>query len=244
MTHDVPRKTNHVPGVREGGEWRRPGTARPEGWFVIVLLTITGCSTADGDTSGSAPTRTGEAAALAIANRAGENPSPSGCLPPKGFLGPDASLEGRTGEYLLTMVEEVDTIPSRSVEGSLTLLPQLEILRQFAGSTGDAIPGVTSPLYGSTDVRVEGVGAVSVGNLSSVDTASPGVLVIESQTEAGPTILLRFGSDANRRELVRFDGGFTVLSVTEISDRAFLGTWSSGTRGPQSSGFFCATLSG
>ena len=148
------------------------------------------------------------------------------------------------GEYLLTMVEEIEAIPSRSAEGVLTLLTQVETLRQFAGSAGGTIPGVTSPLYGSTDVRVEAVGAVRVGDLSSVDTAAPGVLVIESRTGSGPTILLRFGSDANRRDLVRFDGGYTVLSVVGIREGGFGGTWSSGTQGPQSSGFFCAILKG
>jgi hypothetical protein len=223
---------------------RANGLARPGGWLTLLLLTLPGCSTADGDTAGSTVRSTEEAASPATSDQATERPSPPACLPAVGSLEADASLEGRTGEYLLTMVEKSDTIQPRSEEGSLTLLPQSEDLRQFRGSAGASIPGVDSPLYGSTDIRVEGVGAVRVGDLSSLDTAAPGVLVIESRTGVGPTILLRFGSDANRRELVRFDGGFTVLSVDEITDEAFLGTWSSGTRGPASGGFFCARLSG
>ena len=89
----------------------------------------------------------------------------------------------------------------------------------------------------------EGVGAVRVGSLSSEDPESPGVLVIESQTGAGPSILLRLGSDANRRDLVRFDGGYAVLSVIEITAESFGGTWSSGTQGPDAEGFFCAAPS-
>ncbi len=148
----------------------------------------------------------------------------------------DASLEGRAGEYRLTMVEEVDGSPSRTVEGPLTLLPQVESLRQFTRSAGGSIPGVSSPLYGSTDVNVEDVGAVRVGSLSSEDPESPGVLVIESETGASPSILLRLGSDANRRDLIRFDGGYAVLTVVEITAESFSGTWSSGVRGPASEG--------
>jgi hypothetical protein len=113
----------------------------------------------------------------------------------------------------------------------------------FAGSAGGSIPGVTSPLFGSTDVNVEGVGAVRVGSLSSEEPDSPGVLVIESDTGAGQSILVRLGSDANRRDLVRFDGGYAVLNVVEITTESFGGTWSSGARGPDSEGFFCATPS-
>ena len=173
----------------------------------------------------------------------GEAALAAACVPPRGPVASDASLEGRAGEYRLTMVEQVDGSPARTTEGSLTLLPQVESLRQFAGSAGGSIPGVTSPLFGSTDVNVEGVGAVRVGRLSSEDPESPGVLVIESETGAGPSILLRLGSVANRRDLVRFDGGYAVLTVVEITEESFGGTWSSGARGPDSEGFFCATPS-
>ena len=82
-----------------------------------------------------------------------------------------------------------------------------------------------------------------VGSLSSEDPASPGVLVIESETGASPSILLRLGAEANRRALVRFDGGYTVLTVVEVGVESFSGIWSSGVRGPDSEGFFCATRS-
>ena len=189
----------------------------------------------DGQAQGTAASATGTATEEGA-------PVPE-CVPPEGPLRADASLEGRVGEHRLTMVEEIDGSPSRTAEGSLTLLPQAESLRRFAGSAGGSIPGVTSPLFGSTDVNVEAVGAVRVGSLSSEDPVSPGVLVIESETGASPSILLRFGSDANRRDLVRFDGGYTVLTVVEITAQSFSGTWSSGARGPDSEGFFCATPS-
>ena len=196
---------------------------------------VGGGSTGDGqaqDTPGSATGTATEAGA----------PAPE-CVPPVGTLASDASLEGRAGEYNLTMVEEVDGSPVRTAEGSLALLTQVDSLRRFAGTAGGAIPGVTSPLFGSTDLNVEAVGAVRVGDLSSEDPTAPGVLVIESETGTTPSILLRFGSDANRRDLVRFDGGYTVLRVVEIAVESFSGTWSSGARGPEAEGFFCATRS-
>ena len=182
----------------------------------------------------------------------GGSASAPACVLPAGPLPAEASLEGRAGEYRLTMVEEVDGAPvgapdgasARTAEGSLLLFDQVDSLREFTGGAGDPVPGVTSPLYGSTDVSLEAVGAVRVGSLSSEDPAFPGVLVIESETGASPSILLRLGADANRRTLVRFDGGYTVLTVVEVGDESFSGTWSSGVRGPDSGGFFCATRSG
>ena len=201
---------------------RRRGVAWFGGGWMIALLMVTGCSRADGD---------GPPA-----------PAPT-CVRPEGPLSADASLEGQAGEYRLTMIEEVDGTATRTAEGSLLLLNQVETLRQFAGSAGGSIPGVISPLFGSTDVNVEDVGAVRVGRLSNEDPVSPGVLVIESETGASPSILLRFGSDANRRTLVRFDGGYTVLTVVQITAESFRGTWSSGALGLESEGFFCATQS-
>jgi hypothetical protein len=160
--------------------------------------------------------------------------------PARGASGERCLLEGRAGEYRLTMVEQVGRSPSRTTTGSLTLLAQVKSLRQFSGSAGSSIPGVTSPLFGSTDVYV---GAVRVGSLLSEDPESPGVLVIESETGAGPSILMRLESDANRRDLVPFDGGYAVLTVVEITEESFSGTWSSGARSPDSEGFYCATAS-
>jgi hypothetical protein len=94
-------------------------------------------------------------------------------------------------------------------------------------------------LFGTTDVSVAAVGALSVGDLSSDDPDAPGVLVIESDAGGGKSTMLRFGSDANRRDMTRFDGGFTVLNVHQVGDGTFSGTWSSGSRRPEANGFFC-----
>jgi len=198
----------------------------------ITLLIVAGCAQAEGDMPPPAAEPATQGVGGAVA-----------CALPEGPLPADASLEGMAGVYHLTMVEEVEGAPTRAAEGSLLLLDQVDVLREFAGAAGGPIPGVTSPLYGATDVNLEDVGAVQVGSLSSEDPASPGVLVIESEAGASPSILLRFGSDANRRTLVRFDGGYTVLAVVEIAAESFSGTWSSGAQGRESEGFFCATRS-
>ena len=216
--------------------------------WMITLLMFAACSTAAEDRStaadGDGPPAPGGGSPRAAAEEGtGGGAPPLVCLRPEGPLAADGSLEGRVGEYRLTMVEEIDGSPSRTAGGSLTLLTQAESLRRFSGSAGGSIPGVTSPLFGSTDVNIEAVGAVRVGSLSSQDPASPGVLVIESETGTGPSILLRLGSDANRRDIVRFDGGYAVLRVVAITTESFSGTWSSGARGPDSEGFFCATQS-
>ena len=214
---------------------------RPHG--VITLLMVSGCTPAGG---GGGPAQATEAQADGSGSRE-SNPAPA-CGLPTGPWPAEASMEGwGAGEYRLTMVEQVDGAPdgaqTRTTEGSLLLFNQIDTLRVFTGGAGDPIPGVTSPLFGTTDVNVEAVGAVRVGNLSSRNPASPGVLVIESETGASPSILLRLGSDANRRDLVRFDGGYTVLTVVEVGVESFSGIWSSGVRGPDSEGFFCATRS-
>jgi len=98
------------------------------------------------------------------------------------------------------------------------------------------------PLYGSTDVGLEAVGAVA-GDLSSEDPARPGVLVIQMPPRSdtsGARVLLRLGADANRQDLVRFDGGYTVLRVREIAGAGFAGDWESGAPLPRAGGHFCA----
>jgi hypothetical protein len=69
-----------------------------------------------------------------------------------------------------------------------------------------------------------------------VDPESPGVLVIERPGQ----VLLRVGSEANRRGVRRFDGAFTVLRVLQVTDQGFAGAWESGVGLDRSGGHFCA----
>jgi hypothetical protein len=54
---------------------------------------------------------------------------------------------------------------------------------------------------------------------------------------------LRLGSLANQLDLVRFDGGYTALHVRWVAPGGFGGDWSSGVRGPEAEGYFCAARS-
>ncbi|MYA32642.1 MAG: hypothetical protein F4164_11830 [Gemmatimonadales bacterium] len=126
------------------------------------------------------------------------------------------------------------------MRANLVLHEQPASLRYFRGSGGDPIPGTVLPLFGTADIDVEAVGAVRVGDLSSADPAAPGVLVIEGGGGRQPSILLRFGSDANRRDRVRFDGSFLVLEVRELGHNGFSGIWTSGVPGMETRGHFCA----
>ena len=83
-------------------------------------------------------------------------------------------------------------------------------------------PGDTAyayPFFGTLDADLISIGATAPGDIGSLDPMQPGVLVIErlADTSSKPgRILLRLGSLANRRDVVRFDGGYTVLRVREL----------------------------
>jgi hypothetical protein len=103
------------------------------------------------------------------------------------------------------------------------------------------------PLAGSTDLDPELVGGVRTGDNASADPMAPGVLVIErrpSAADAPASIMLRLGALANRRGLVRFDGGYFALTIQRIDADGFAGTWSSGTGRQAAAGYFCAERDG
>ena len=66
--------------------------------------------------------------------------------------------------------------------------------------------------------------------------------MLESDRYGRRVITLRLGSDANRRDLVRYDGAYTVLTVNGIDANGFSGSWRSGLQLSRTSGYFCAKL--
>jgi hypothetical protein len=156
------------------------------------------------------------------------------CERPTGALPAGASLVAMSGDFTLTMAEAAE--PGRSASGALVLMQQVEGLERW--------DQVQTPLYGSSDIDLDGVGAVEVGDLSSTDAASPGVLVMEDESPDGPRIRLRFGSNANDREALAFDGGYTILTVTELTPDGFAGEWRSAAGGPVTEGWFCVRRAG
>lgn len=137
-----------------------------------------------------------------------------------------ASLEGA---FLLQMSAEEGPQAETTAEGTLTLL------RRDSASV---------PFYGWTSIDLESIGAHRLGDLASRDPSAPGVLVLTGPVTDGatvaPAVVLRLGSQANREEIVRFDGAFTALYVRWIEENGFGGNWASGVRGPEATGEFCA----
>ena len=157
------------------------------------------------------------------------------CERPSGRLGSDATLSSGDGRYELTLVRRIDAVDIASARGVLTLYPQVPGL--------DALGDASTPLFGSADVNLSAVGAARTGDARSDDPHAPGVLVLEFDRAGARTILLRFGSSANRRDTVLFDGAYTVLEVGEISVRGFSGSWRSGSDSARGGGYFCAARS-
>jgi hypothetical protein len=203
---------------RSSGE---PGLNQATLAFVALLAIVSGCRA-----------------------RAGEV-GPEECKPTSGTLPAGATADGIGGEYRLTLVADQGPKQGRAVSGQLWLEPYEGQLRQRTRPDGSPDSATVYAAFGATDVEVTEVGAVRLGSTESRDPSRPGVLVLERHT-ASPDpvtqITLRLGSDANRRDQVRFDGGYTALYVREISGERLAGDWaSSAGRSQETRGHFCAT---
>lgn len=154
------------------------------------------------------------------------------CEPTTGRLDARATLAGREGRYLLTLVQLVDNAESRRVRGALILLSQPPGL--------DSMGSAATPLYGFTDIDLRTVGAHRVGDPAGTDPEAPGVLVLESVRAGNRSILLRVGADANKRDSALFDGAYTALQVRQVDSGGFAGTWRSRGRLSRAGGYFCA----
>lgn len=146
----------------------------------------------------------------------------------------DASRLG--GEFTVRLVASSGGKRGATTEGRLQLMPQDSAFRHLEMPDGSNSSTYTLPLYGTAEVDFGAVGAVAPGDPKSEDPASPGVLVIERPGG----VMLRVGSEANRRGVRRFDGAFTVLQVRQVTGEGFAGTWQSGVGTDQSGGHFCA----
>ena len=106
--------------------------------------------------------------------------------------------------------------------------------------------GVVVPFYGAADIDVTEVGALPLGTTTSNDPLQPGVLVIQNSPDdtTARSLVMRLGSEINRRNAVPFDGGYTVLRVRLVRPDSFLGSWASGTVTEVAAGFFCAVRRG
>lgn len=139
--------------------------------------------------------------------------------------------DGLAGDYRLTLVATQGAHHGR-IEGTLTLVPMPDSLRALGTSQ--------VPLVGTTQLPLEEVGALRLGDVTSRDPLRPGAAVIERGTGPGRTIVVRLGSEANRRDLQRFEGGYTVLRIHRITEDGFSGLWVSGVMEDEAGGHFCA----
>ena len=173
------------------------------------------------------------------ANRSGGNAE---CTVMEDNITAGTSMSNLAGEYQLTLVATEGAQQSHSVSGELALVEHNDEDRYIRSPDGSPEPGVVVPLYGTTTVSLDRVGAVKLGDLESTDPMKPGVAVMEHRAEQSslPDIVLRFGSLANQRDITRFDGGFTALRVKWVRSGNFGGTWESGVMGPEAKGYFCA----
>lgn len=177
--------------------------------------------------------------ALAVAACATHG-SQAALAPECGPVGParivGAEAAGLAGEYELTLVAEKGPAAGRAVRGNLWLRPNPPEWTGIPSPAGGMRTDASAPLYGAADVDVEAVGALRLGDPASPEVEAPGVLVVES----GEQIILRLGSEANRRDVQRFDGGYLAFYVKRIAPDGFAGGWASGLLGAQAEGYFCA----
>jgi hypothetical protein len=165
---------------------------------------------------------------------------PQACTPVAATTDSTVEATRMAGEFVVRLVASSGAKRGATAEGRLQLTPQDSAHRRLELPDGSSSSTYTLPLYGTAEIDFATVGAVAPGDPRSSDPASPGVLVIE-----GPgSVLLRVGSEANRRDVRRFDGAFTVLRVQEVTDAGFAGTWESGVDMERSGGHFCASRAG
>jgi hypothetical protein len=170
--------------------------------------------------------------------------APQECAAVSSVLPPSSSARNLAGEYQLRLVATTGIKKGSAADGTLKLQQQGEGLRYRITPGGTIDSAVVHPLYGATEVDLRAVDAVRVGSTTSEDPMEPGVLVVERHAREGQApmseIVLRLGSDANRRDRQRVDGGYTALRIRQVSPDGFSGTWGSGITGEQAAGFFCA----
>jgi hypothetical protein len=170
--------------------------------------------------------------------------TPEKCAPVTEELSAESSMEASAGEYRLRLVATSGAKAGSSVVGTLKLRPQVGQLRYRMRTAGLLDSSVVHPLYGTAELNLNAVDAVQVGAIASTDPAAPGVLVIQRHERAGQApraeITLRLGSEANRRDRQRIEGGYTALRVRQVTPTQFAGTWASGVLRERSAGYFCA----
>ncbi len=184
----------------------------------------------------SAPWRISGVILLASCGGANAGQSDPQACAPVATEAPSMDTSRLAGEFVVRLVAGSGAKRGATTEGRLQLTPRDSAYRRLELPDGSRSSTYTLPLAGTASVDFAAVGAVAPGDPASTDPESPGVLVIERPGQ----VMLRVGSEANRRGVRRFDGAYTVLRVQQITEEGFAGTWQSGVGMDQSGGHFCA----
>jgi len=143
------------------------------------------------------------------------------------------------GRFVLTMTATGGPRNGRTVAGYLTL-------REAPTGTPGPSAAARTALVGTTDVLLEGVGALRLGDTGAEDPRAPGVAVYEQRAANGvPTVSARIGSQTTAAPtpgMLQIEGSATALFVRRIDGGGFAGSWQSGTGQPGAGaqGYFCA----
>lgn len=163
------------------------------------------------------------------------------CEPAPGPLPADAQAGTLAGDYRLRLVRTGSGSPAEVV-GSVSLQPTEDSLRYGLTLSGRVDSSVVHALRGTAEIDLGAVGAVTAGDTRSTEPSQPGVLVVQwPASPSGTQIVVRLGSEGNRRGSTAIDAAYTVLRVGRIDSSGFAGTWESGSEGRVVSGHFCAT---
>lgn len=151
------------------------------------------------------------------------------CAPVGAPLAAEETMAYMAGRYRVVMIHDDER---RQVVGVLDLEQTPDAYRDWGAST--------ATLSGSADVDLSAVGAQEMRGLDSADPVAPGALVLESRGSAGPSIVLRFGSEVNRQGQMAFDAAYTALDIRVVEGNRFAGNWRSGVDAERVEGYFCA----
>jgi len=159
----------------------------------------------------------------------------SSCEPVTGALAAGTNLTPMSGRFVLTLVGT--GVPGRVIGGYVTL-------REAPTGTPGPAPGARTALIGTTDIHLESVGALRLGDTGSGDPRAPGVAVYEQRAASGaPTVTARIGSQTTAAPtpgMQQIEGSYTVLFVRRITSNGFAGGWQSGDGRNDVRGHFCA----
>lgn len=187
----------------------------PRPWFLVTIGLVTGC--------GPRPAAAG----------------PQTCAPSSATLAASAAGASLEGEYRVRLVATSGPRRDSSTDGTLALVRPDPLAPD--SSTRRFV------LRGSGELALSEVGAAEA-DVASRDPMRPGVLVFDlgPRPTAPPNsrVLLRLGAEANRQDVMRIEGAYTVLRVHEIREDGFAGEWTSGAPLPVAEGYFCAWRAG